>query len=111
MAERRHQVSWAEAAARDLEEIVARIGLASPPNASRVLERLMERAATLETAPLQGHVVPELARFGIHTFRELAARPYRVFCRVTGRMVVVLAVLDGRRDLEDVLLDRLLREP
>lgn len=111
MAERRFQVAWAEAARRDLEELVTRIALDSPPAAARVLDRLEQRAAALETAPRQGHVVPELARFGIPTFRELAARPHRLFYRVTGRTVVVLAVLDGRRDLEDVLLDRLIREP
>jgi toxin ParE1/3/4 len=111
VAERRFQVEWAEAAVRDLEEIVTRIALDSPPNAERVLDRLTDKAALLETAPLQGHEVPELATFGIHSFRELAARPHRIFYRVTGRRVHVLAVLDGRRDLEDVLLDRLVREP
>jgi hypothetical protein len=30
---------------------------------------------------------------------------------VRGNAVVVLAVFDGRRDLEDVLLERLVRQP
>jgi toxin ParE1/3/4 len=111
VAERRFLVVWAEAAVRDLEEIATRIALDSPPNAAGVLERLERKAAALEVAPLRGHVVPELQRFGIGTFRELPARPHRIFYRVTGRTVHVLAVLDGRRELADVLLDRLIREP
>ena len=111
MAERRCLVVWAEAAVRDLEEIVTRIAVDSPPNAATVLERLERKAAALEVAPLRGHVVPELQRFGIGTFRELPARPYRIFYRVAGRAAHVLAVLDGRRELEDVLLDRLVRDP
>jgi plasmid stabilization system protein ParE len=38
-------------------------------------------------------------------------RPYRLIYRVERDTVTVLAVFDGRRDLEDVLLDRLLRLP
>jgi GrpB-like predicted nucleotidyltransferase (UPF0157 family) len=36
-------------------------------------------------------------------------RPYRIVYRISGNTVVVLAVLDGRRDLQDVLLERLVR--
>jgi toxin ParE1/3/4 len=110
VSDHRLQVVWAEAAVRDLEEIVAHIGLTSPANAEGVLDRLARKAESLGVAALRGHVVPELARFGIRTWRELPARPYRIFYRVTGRLVCVTAVFDGRRDLEDVLLDRLLRD-
>jgi toxin ParE1/3/4 len=42
-------------------------------------------------------------------YRELLASPYRIFYRVDGRAVHVYAVLDGRSDLSDLLLERLLR--
>ncbi|HZX40211.1 MAG TPA: hypothetical protein VFE93_00150 [Myxococcaceae bacterium] len=38
-------------------------------------------------------------------------RPYRLVYRIGSGAGVVLAVFDGRRDLEDVLLDRLVRSP
>jgi hypothetical protein len=38
-------------------------------------------------------------------------RPYRIVYRIEGDTVTVLGVLDGRRDLEDALLERLLRNP
>jgi toxin ParE1/3/4 len=47
----------------------------------------------------------------MRTWRELVVRPYRLVYRVGSDAVVVLAVFDGRRDLEDVLLDRLVRSP
>ena len=56
-------------------------------------------------------MVPELAHFGMRTWRELVVRPYRLVYRIEGDTVTVLAVIDGRRDLEDVLLERLLRTP
>lgn len=56
-------------------------------------------------------MVPEFACFGIRTWRELLVKPYRTVYRTAGRGVLVLAIFDGRRDLEDVLLERLLRSP
>ena len=35
--------------------------------------------------------------------------PYRVIYRVSGALVWVLVLVDARRNLEDVLLDRLIR--
>jgi len=47
----------------------------------------------------------------MRTWRELVVKPYRLVYRIEGDTVTVLAVFDGRRDLEDLLLERLLRTP
>ena len=111
MARRRFRVQWAEVAVRDLEELVSYITVDSETNAARVLKRIETRAAALESNPGRGRVVPELAHFGMRTWRERVVRPYRLMYRIEGDTVTVLAVFDGHRDLEDVLLERLLRTP
>jgi plasmid stabilization system protein ParE len=108
---RRFRVEWAEVAVRDLEELATFIAVDSVLDAERVLRGIEKRAATLESSPARGRVVPELARFGMRTWRELVVRPYRLVYRIEGDRVTLLAVLDGRRDLEDLLLERLLRVP
>jgi len=57
----------------------------------------------------RGRVVPELGRLHVREYRELIVAPYRLVYRVTPREVAVLVALDARRNLEDVLLDRLIR--
>ncbi len=109
MARRRFRVQWAEVALRDLEELVSYITTDSELDANRVLNRLEKRAAALESNPRRGRVVPELAHFGMRTWRELVVRPYRVVYRIEADTMTALAVVDGRRDLEDLLLERLLR--
>ncbi len=104
-----HRVRWTELAALDLEEIVGFIALDSPAEARRCLRRLERRASALRSMPLRGRVVPELAAVGVRAWRELVVPPHRLVYRVLGEEVHVMAVFDGRRDLEDVLLDRLLR--
>ena len=109
MTEPRFVVLWTGTAARDLEELIAFIAADSPAHAQRVLARLRNRAAALEAHPARGRLVPELALFGFSVWRESIVNPYRLIYRVEGDRVYVLAVLDGRRDLEDLLLGRLLR--
>jgi len=96
---------------RDLEDIISFVAIDSPLDAERLLVRLSAKARSLETSPHRGRIVPELLRFGMRTWRELVVRPYRLVYRVTGETVFVLALFDGRRELEDVLLERLVRSP
>ncbi len=96
---------------RDLEDLVAYLKLDSAVNAERVLDKLEQRAMKRETSPARGRVVPELARFGMHAWRELLIEPYRLIYRIEGDTVTVLARFDGRRELEDLLLERLVRSP
>ena len=105
----RRRVRCARSARRDLEAIVAYLADRSPQAALATLDRLEARAKTLATLAERGRVVPELARLHVREFRELVVPPYRVVYRVDGPRVVVLACLDGRRSLEDILLDRLIR--
>jgi toxin ParE1/3/4 len=103
------RVLWANSARRDLEGIVAYLADRSPPAALATLDRLERRARSLVGLAERGRVVPELARLHLREYRELVVPPYRILYRVRGPRVLVLAVLDARRSLEDVLLDRLIR--
>ena len=107
MIERR--VLWTRTARHDLDAIVAYIAADSIENALSILDRLQERAESLTTAAERGRPVPELRSIGVHQYRELVERPWRIIYRVEPDSVMVLAVLDGRRDLESLLLDRLVR--
>lgn len=106
---RSYQVEFARVAQRDLQSILEFIATADPVAAVRVLEQIESRTASLKQLPERGRVVPELAVFGLQTYRELVVAPWRIIYRISGRLVVVLAVLDGRRNIEDILLDRLVR--
>jgi plasmid stabilization system protein ParE len=111
MPESRFRVVWSGAAAHDLLRLASWVAAESPADAVALLGRLRRRASTLATAPARGRVVPELAFFGIVGLREVVLRPYRIVYRIAGRTILVLGVFDGRRELEDVLLERLTAPP
>ena len=82
---------------------------ASVARADALLARLEAACRSLETLPRRGHVLPELERVGVTDFREIHVRPYRILYEVVDDAVHVHAVLDGRRDLPEILAQRLLR--
>ena len=105
----RFRVEWTEAASRDLAEIIKFIARDSPINAMKVYKRIRKRANTLRTFPGRGHIVPELAELEVVTYRELSVPPYRILYRIEKAVVFVQAALDGRRDIRQLLSERLLR--
>ena len=107
MIERR--VLWTRTARRDLDAIVTYIATDSIENALSVLDRLQKRADSLTTAAESGRLVPELRSIDVHQYRELGDRPWRIVYRIDPDRGMMLAVLDGRRELESLLLDRLVR--
>lgn len=102
-------VVWADAARRDLDAIIDYIAERHPGNALRLFDRLQRRALTLQAQPIRGRSVPELRGLGAAGYRELIERPWRIIYRTEPARVIVVAVIDGRRDLSSLLFERLIR--
>ncbi|MBX3248339.1 MAG: type II toxin-antitoxin system RelE/ParE family toxin [Myxococcales bacterium] len=102
------RVVWTSGALADYEAILdfvtERDGI---EHAERLHRKLHPAVGRLATHPERCRVVPELRAVGVVTYRELIVKPYRVPFRVRGDDVLVLAVLDARRDLEETLFARL----
>lgn len=106
----KHQVVWAKAAEHDLREIIEFISVESPENASNILKEIKETASSLYTLPERGRVVPELQGQGISQYRELIISPWRLIYRIAEHEIYVLSVIDSRRNVEDILLKRLIQK-
>ena len=104
-----YQGLWTHTAQQDISEIIEYIAQDSVGNALEILHKLESKAALLPTLPNRGRVVPELLQTGISQYRELISTPWRIIYRLESRQVLIMAVLDSRRDLQAVLLNRLAR--
>ncbi|MCA9438291.1 MAG: type II toxin-antitoxin system RelE/ParE family toxin [Candidatus Omnitrophica bacterium] len=102
-------IVWAGIARSDLWDIVDHIAGDRPKTALRILGKIEEKVTDLKDFPERGRTVPEFERVGILQYRELIIKPWRVVYRFSGSQIVVLSVLDGRRNVEDVLFRRLTR--
>ncbi len=106
----KYHVMMSDDAQADLFDIFKHVAESeSFSRASALIEKLERLAGTLETDPQRGRVPPELLAFGVTEFQEIDARPYRIVYRIGRKHVYIHCVLDGRRDIELLLQDRLLR--
>ncbi|MGD0835797.1 MAG: type II toxin-antitoxin system RelE/ParE family toxin [Polyangia bacterium] len=109
MRTRSLQVVWTEVAAADLERIGAYLTAESPLRAASIIDRIVERAESLTGLPNRGRTPPELRGIGDRSWRELQEPPWRIVYRRLDEVIQIHAVLDGRRSLEDILMERVLK--
>lgn len=103
-------VFWTSSANKDLVEISEYLAEESIDAAEAFLSRVDERLTQLAEFPQIGRVVPELERHNVTRFREVVLSPWRFVYREEKNEIFVITVFDGRRNIEDILLRRLLRE-
>jgi toxin ParE1/3/4 len=103
----KYSVLWTKTAGQDLGSIIDYIAQDSPDRALEILHAIRTAASALTSMPERGRIVPELKVHGISTYRDLIISPWRLIYRTEGKNVIILTVIDGRRNLEDILLDRL----
>lgn len=106
----KYSVNIVADAEADLFEIFRYIASAdSFAKAERIINKLQELCIALEEFPERGHVPPELEFVGVLDYREVHYKPYRAIYQIVGDQVYVHCILDGRRDLQSLLQERVLR--
>lgn len=109
MPSKKYLVVWSESAALDLKSIVSFIAVDSVQNAHEAFAKIKKECQLLERFPDLGKIPVELEALQIGGYRELSINPWRIFYRKQANQIVILAVVDSRRDLEDALWNRLMR--
>jgi toxin ParE1/3/4 len=109
VSRRRYSVVWTDVALGDVERLAAYLFEEAPLRAGAILDRIIARGDSLHVSPKRGRTPPELRSIDDRTWLEVQESPWRILYRVSGRRVEIHAVLDGRRNLDDILLERLLR--
>lgn len=104
-----YRVLLTRSAERDIEGIYDYITETdSQGNADHVLDKLMEVAKALADFPERGSYPKELLLLGIHEYRQVFFKPYRLIYRITGKQVFIYMIADGRRDIQTLLSRRML---
>ena len=104
-----YKVQWTSNAKEDLLNIVAYIKEDSPSIARDVYQKIKNKANSSNFLPLRGRLVPELQKEGITMYRELITSPWRIMYKVDSDTVYIMAIFDSRQNIEDLLLQKLLR--
>jgi addiction module RelE/StbE family toxin len=94
----------------DIQEIVDYIAENNAAIALQILDKLETRINSLKDYPERGRVVPELLNQNIVEYREIIETPWRIIYKISGTNVFILTVLDGRRNVQDILLRKLMNK-
>ncbi len=104
----KYDVFWTQTAQEDLITIIDYISADSIDNALNIFNNIKKQTSKLNKFPARGRIVPELKYQNINKYREIIISPWRIIYKIENDSVFVFAVFDGRRNLEDLLLQRLL---
>ncbi len=108
---KKYKVFIVNEAENDLAEIYNFISIHdSHFNAEKILNKIEETCLKLEVLPERGRIVPELKKINITIYLEIIHKPFRIIYQIINNVVYIHTILDSRRDLEELLYNRLIRE-
>ncbi len=81
----------------------------SEDNAEKLYDNLYKKCLTLQVFPKRGRILPELKLLEIEDFLEVFYKPYRIIYQINQDEVFIHCILDGRREIQKLLQERLLR--
>jgi toxin ParE1/3/4 len=106
----KYKVNFVSDAEEDLFEIYKYVYLNdSEDNAEKLYSKLLKKCLLLQEFPERGHVPPELDLLEVSDFLEIHYKPYRIIYRMIKREVFIYCIIDGRRDIQKLLQEKLLR--
>ena len=94
----------------DLKDLYVYVSVNDNINsANKLLDGLEEACCKLEKYPDRGHIPSELRQTGIKNYLEIHYKPYRIIYEIEGKVVYIHSVIDGRRNIQEILNNRILR--
>lgn len=105
-----HHLFITQSAKNDLKDIWAYAANNDSVNsANKIINKLENHCSRLMQLPERGRIVPEMRLLGINHFREIQCNPYRIIYEIKSDKILILSILDGRRNLDESLRTRLLQ--
>ena len=104
-----YKVELTKTAQSDLFDIYFFVALNDSFNkADKLIKRLKDKCKTLHKFPKRGSKINELYEERPDLMQVICS-PYNIIYKVENNKVFILAILDGRRNLQQELQDRILR--
>jgi plasmid stabilization system protein ParE len=101
-------VKWTAPAREELNEIIDYISKTNINYAIKILDSIEENVKKLDMFPERYRIVPELEKYGYLLYRQMIVEYWRIIYKIVNDHVYIMLVIDGRRNLEDLLLKKMI---
>jgi len=105
---KKYFVKWTAPAREDINEIIDYMSKTNINYAIKILDSIEESVKKLDMSPERYRIVPELEKYGYLLYREIIVEYWRIIYKIEKNYVYIMLVIDGRRNLEDLLLKEML---
>lgn len=95
---------------KDIEDIVEYYYDDHPDYSQKIFTSLVGRINLLKSFPTKGRIVPELLEYNINEYREIIESHWRIIYRIEKELVEIFTIIDGRRNVQDLLIEKLKRK-
>jgi len=104
----RFSISFTPNSLMDITEIFEYVYLNdSLEKAHKLISKIEGSILSLGEFPFRGHSISELENLSKKNYREIHYKPYRIIYKIEDENVYIMAVLDGRRNIRELLLERI----
>lgn len=77
--------------------------------AANFIFEIKSTIATLENFPKRGNLIEELSKLGDLNYRKIQYQNFLIIYRIIETKVIISIIADGRRDMQSILHNRLIR--
>lgn len=77
--------------------------------AEQIVTDSYDKINSLIEFPKRGHFPPELISIEVFNYKEIHCSVYRIFFSIEEKKITIYAILDGRRNIIELLTKRLMR--
>jgi plasmid stabilization system protein ParE len=104
---KRREVRHSTASHEDYAVLIDNLAETRGLGVARAVDARLERAiSSLAILAGRGRLVPELRHEGDPEYREIISGVYRIVYRIVENEVWIVAIVDGHRQLDELLLER-----
>jgi len=104
-----YKVVFSRYAEDDLLEIIDYYLAINRQYLKKLLDTIEGRIKELKKFPERGRVIPELESQNINEYREVLEGNYRIIYAIQSDTAIVHTIIDGRRNIEELLINKLMR--
>jgi toxin ParE1/3/4 len=106
--DKKYFIKWTAPAREDINEIIDYISKTNINYAVKILDNIEKNVNKLDMFPERHRIVPELEKYGYLFYREIIVEYWRIIYKIENEYVYIMLVIDGRRNLEDLLLKNII---